>query len=95
MDYTEAKLKEETGKELIIYALMDKWTVDTPAISDEEAKAFYDGHPEQFKHGERVKASHILIQTKESASAHSPGRAPTRSASFGPAPATRTLRTPI
>jgi peptidyl-prolyl cis-trans isomerase C len=69
MKYTEEKLKEETGKELMIYALMDKWSVGAPAITDADMKAFYDGNPDQFKHGERVKASHILIEVKDKANA--------------------------
>lgn len=69
MNYTEEKLKQETGKELMIYTLMDQWSANAPAVTDADLKAYYDGHAEQFKHGERVKASHILIQAKEGASA--------------------------
>lgn len=36
-------------------------------ISDEEAKNYYDEHPEYFKKPETVKASHILVDTEEKA----------------------------
>jgi peptidyl-prolyl cis-trans isomerase C len=41
-----------------IQALVDKQV----KISPDEAKAFYDGNPDQFKQPEMVRASHILIR---------------------------------
>ena len=39
----------------------------TAAVSDAEAKAFYDQNPKLFDPGERLRASHILIRVPEGA----------------------------
>jgi len=65
MAITEDKLSQDTAKEICIRTLMDKWASVAPPVSETELKAYYDAHPDQFKHGERVKASHILVGIKE------------------------------
>jgi peptidyl-prolyl cis-trans isomerase C len=38
---------------------------DTVAVDPEDARAFYDQHPEQFEVGEKLRASHILVGTSQ------------------------------
>ena len=69
MAISEDKLKEDTAKEICIYALMDKWASAAVPVTETELKAYYDAHTDQFKHGERVRAAHILVSVKEGATA--------------------------
>lgn len=55
--------KGSVRKELIINKLTDKLT-EKVAVTDEEIKAYYDTHQDEFV---SVKASHILLETKEEA----------------------------
>jgi foldase protein PrsA len=57
--------KESVKKELIISKLNDKLT-EKVAVTDEEIKAYYDTHQDEFV---SVKASHILLETQEEAEA--------------------------
>ena len=51
-----------------IQTLLSQVAAEVPAqTTDQEAQAFYDGHPAAFEAGERVKASHILIRTPQGA----------------------------
>ncbi|MBP7053019.1 MAG: peptidylprolyl isomerase [Phycisphaerae bacterium] len=43
--------------------LLETRLADQIRVTDEEAKAFYDGNPEEFAVPEQVRASHILIST--------------------------------
>lgn len=51
------KLKEYSAKKII----------DSVSISEEALKEFYDQYKENFKTGEAVRASHILVQDKDQA----------------------------
>ncbi|HYE84675.1 MAG TPA: peptidylprolyl isomerase [Clostridia bacterium] len=55
--------KQSVRKELTINKLTDKLT-EKVALSDNEVKAYYDTHQNEFV---SVKASHILLDTKEEA----------------------------
>ena len=55
--------KGSVRKELVINKLTDKLT-EKVAVTDEEIKAYYDTHQDEFV---SVKASHILLETKEEA----------------------------
>jgi foldase protein PrsA len=57
--------KDSVKKELIISKLNDKLT-EKVAVTDEEIKAYYDTHQDEFI---SVKASHILLETEEEAEA--------------------------
>ena len=56
------QLKEEL---LVNYAIGK--VVDNIQVTDADAKAFYDAHPEQFVGEESVNASHILVDSEEKA----------------------------
>jgi len=62
MNFSESDLKSQIERELTIKQLIDERFVQSVTISDEEAKAYYDDHPNMFKRPEQVKASHILIK---------------------------------
>jgi len=55
-------------KSLAIDKLMDEQIKEVPAATEEEAKAFYDAHPDDFKKPETVTVSHILIKVDPDAS---------------------------
>lgn len=55
--------KESVKKDLTINKLIDKLT-ENIAVTDEELKDYYDTHQDEFT---SVKASHILLDTKEEA----------------------------
>lgn len=59
---TEKDLKLLVRKGIIINAHLDKEVADKAKVTETESKAFYDANPEQFKTGEKVRASHILIK---------------------------------
>lgn len=55
--------KQSVKKDLIINKLTDKLTANV-AVTDDEVKVYYDTHQNEFI---SVKASHILLETKEEA----------------------------
>jgi peptidyl-prolyl cis-trans isomerase C len=59
---SEAALRSQLEKNLTIDQFIDKQFVQKVAISDKDAKAYYDAHPDLFKRPEQVRASHILIR---------------------------------
>jgi peptidyl-prolyl cis-trans isomerase C len=62
MGLTEAELKSRIEKEQSIRQWIEKNFSDKITISEEEMKAYYDGHPEMFIQPESVRARHILIK---------------------------------
>ena len=63
MDISEADIKNEISRSFVIQEFIDSQITADIKVSDEEIKAFYDGHPDYFKKPEQVKASHILIKS--------------------------------
>jgi peptidyl-prolyl cis-trans isomerase C len=66
---TDKDLKEFARKEIYINNLVEKDIVPKATVTEAEAKKFYDENPDKFKNPETVKASHILVGTKENDSA--------------------------
>ena len=64
MNFTEETLRTQIKKDLAIQQLMKKDILVHVKVSDEDAKSFYDSHPDLFKEPEKVRASHILIKAE-------------------------------
>ncbi len=58
-----AKFKEN----LLVNYAAEKAVSGAKAVSDDDAKKFYDENPDKFEGGESVNASHILVADEESA----------------------------
>jgi peptidyl-prolyl cis-trans isomerase C len=67
MSLTEGTLRSQIKKDLAVQRLVEKDILVKVHISDEDAKSFYDGHPDLFKEPEQVKASHILLKVEADA----------------------------
>ena len=61
-DPTIQKQINEYKERLILQQLMQKNIEKDPAISDDEIKKYFEGHPEEFKESEQVRARHILVK---------------------------------
>ena len=61
MKLTEAQIKTQLQEDLAIQTLIDKQIVEKINVSEQDAQAYYDTHPEAFKQPEQIKASHILV----------------------------------
>lgn len=59
---TEEQLYSELRRDLAISNYMKASFPDTVNVTPEEARSYYDGHPDEFQSGERVHASHILVR---------------------------------
>lgn len=62
MHLSEETLKAQIRKDLAINELVESSVASKISVSEEEIKAFYEGHPRAFVQPEQVKASHILIK---------------------------------
>nr|WP_321525960.1 nitrogen fixation protein NifM [uncultured Cohaesibacter sp.] len=62
---TEAGLEQALARELAVDAVLDLVAKAEPAATDEEARSFYDAHPERFCVGESRETRHILITINE------------------------------
>lgn len=69
LDMNEKDLREYTRRDLLISSFIDMNFVSKTAVTEAEARAFYDKNPDKFKREESVKASHILIGVDAKASA--------------------------
>jgi len=61
MKLTEGQIKTQLKEDLAIQALIDKQIVEKINVSEQDAQAYYDTHPEAFKQPELLRASHILV----------------------------------
>ena len=60
---TSAQFKEDLAQEIKMEKLVDSLTV--VAVSDNDAKKFYDANKDKFRNPDRVRASHILVSASE------------------------------
>lgn len=67
LNYTEDVIKAQIKMAKSIQKLIEKDVISTISIPDEELKAYYDSHPDEFKHPERIRASHILVKVDQNA----------------------------
>lgn len=67
MGLTEPILKQNIVKGLTIQNFVETEIMSKVAVTDEEAKDFYDKNPQYFKRPEQVKASHILAKVEQDA----------------------------
>jgi peptidyl-prolyl cis-trans isomerase C len=67
MGFSEEELKSRIKEEMAIKQLIEKEVVEKIAVSEKEAKEYYDNNPDSFRQAERVQASHILITFDEKA----------------------------
>ncbi len=67
MNMTEDLIKDELRSGIAVHKLISDRFGKTAEISEEEARAFYDSHPEAFVTPEQVRARHILIQADSEA----------------------------
>ncbi len=61
MNLSEAAIKSQLERSMIIKEFVDKEFVQKITIPDKESKAYYESNPDLFKQTEQVQASHILI----------------------------------
>jgi len=68
MNYTEDAILSQIKQSKTIQIFIEEKVMSTVSISDEETKAYFDSHPDEFKMPERVHASHILLKVDPKAS---------------------------
>jgi peptidyl-prolyl cis-trans isomerase C len=78
MDLTEADLRFQFARDLAIRELLEAQLGDNIAVSEKETRAYYDGHLEDFKKPEQVRASHILIKVDPAATEKTKAEARTK-----------------
>jgi peptidyl-prolyl cis-trans isomerase C len=59
---------EEIKKTLMMEALLKKEIEGKAAFTEKEAEEYYNSHKDEFKEGEKVKISHIMVKTEKEAS---------------------------
>ncbi len=62
MNFSETYLTSQIRRDLAIKQFIDTQFAEKVMISDEEAKSYYDSHPDAFNKPEQIKASHILVK---------------------------------
>lgn len=62
MNYTEDAILAQIKQSKTIQKFIEEKVMPTITVSDEEARTYFDSHPEEFKMPERVRASHILLK---------------------------------
>jgi peptidyl-prolyl cis-trans isomerase C len=73
---TRDALRAQIRAQLTAQALIDRESSTVPsAVSDAEARAFYDTHPTLFESGEKVRVAHIMLLVPQGAT---PGRKASR-----------------
>ena len=75
---TLERLRSDLRVQLAISKMMEAQVATAKPITDAEAKEFYEKNPDQFKRGESVRASHILIRVGEKAEAEEKKKARAR-----------------
>jgi len=67
MSLSEETLRSQIRKGLAVQQLVEKEILVHVTVSEQDMQSFYDGNSEHFKEPERVRASHILIESKPDA----------------------------
>lgn len=62
MNLSRDLVRSQLEKDIAIRQLIDEEISSKITVSDEETRAYYDGHPDLFKEPEKVRARHILIR---------------------------------
>ena len=75
---TLERMKSDQKRELSITRLIESAIADKVAVKPEQIEEFYKNNPDQFKQGDRVRASHILIAVPETADAAAKAQAKTK-----------------
>lgn len=65
---TEEQLKGELKIDMAIQSYMEKSIPDTLNATPDQARKYFDEHPDKFESGETVHARHILVRTPPNAS---------------------------
>ncbi|MGI6514258.1 MAG: hypothetical protein GX052_00040 [Syntrophomonadaceae bacterium] len=63
---TDEDFKQEMYNQVLIGELHDK-VISKVEVTEEEIKAYYEAHPEEFGNLHELKVSHILLKTREEA----------------------------
>lgn len=66
-EFTEARFRDNLRSEMMVRKFLDQQIGAKADISDQDAKAYYDAHPDVFKTPEQVRASHILVKVEPNA----------------------------
>jgi peptidyl-prolyl cis-trans isomerase C len=66
-EMTLERLRADTRSQLAVGKLIDTQVASASAVTDVDAKDFYDKNPERFKQPEMVRASHILVRVDPTA----------------------------
>ncbi|MBI4828785.1 MAG: peptidylprolyl isomerase [Nitrospinae bacterium] len=66
---TAADLREEINRGLRIQLLLEREINPRVQVSEEDARAYYDGHPDEYKEEEKAHTAHILVRVDPSATA--------------------------
>lgn len=69
LEMDEKTLREYTRRDLLITRFVETTFAAQTTVTEAEMRSFYDNNPNNFKQGESVKASHILIGVDGAASA--------------------------
>ena len=75
MNVTEEDIKTQINRALAIRELINNEVAEKVVVSDQEAKEYYDTHPQEFKQPEEVNARHILIKVDQNADASEKAKA--------------------
>lgn len=67
---TEAKINEETRKQVLVQELIDAKVPPAKDPSDAEIEKFYKDHEQQFNQPAMVRASHVLVMVQPGAAAN-------------------------
>lgn len=67
MNLTEAEVRSQIQRGLVIRELIDQKVANKIVITDEATQAYYKDNPKLFVQSEQVKASHILIKIEPTA----------------------------
>ena len=67
MNVSEAVMKSQIKRQMIIRQLVEKEVLAKVTVSDKEIEAYCESHPELLKQPEQVQASHILIKVDANA----------------------------